>query len=70
MLQSPPPSSLCPLPLQPYPWDDDSYYHPVLERDPLLQLDWELEAESTVHCTPSDNDSASEDDQLSVVLKR
>lgn len=59
--QSPVPSSLVPLPLPPFPWDDDSYYHPVLEQDPLLQVDWETTQPTT---SPSHNPT-SEDGQLS-----
>jgi protein arginine N-methyltransferase 3 len=69
-LQSPPPSSLLPLPLPPYPWDEDSYLHPVLEWDPLLQVDWETAAENSVQGSSSANGSVSGENDANTAAKR
>ena len=43
------------------------YFHPVLEQDPLLQVDWESESEST---NPSVNPAPSPGEGNELILKR
>ena len=55
-VQHPDPTSLLALKTPPFPWIPDTYLTPVIENDPLLQLDFDPDDSPEDRCTVKSHD--------------
>ena len=67
-LQNPSPSSLSSASI-PYPWEEDCYLVPVLEDDPLLQLDFSSSGEAAMPTSVEEAERLPETDYKEALSK-